>query len=240
MLLFYVRHGDPTYNPDELTPLGRRQAEAIGRRLATFGVDKIFSSTSTRAMQTADPLCEIMKMEKTTMEFCHESLAYHEVKVKHNETEWRWVCDEPTLRPLLASAEVVALGKQWYEHPALAEYRDRFKQCMDRVGDGIDKFIAELGYEHVPGENIYRVTRHNDDRVALFAHAGVGRVIISHMLDIPYPQFALRSDMSHTGMTVIEFRDEGGWCLPRLLTYSADGHLYHDGMPTAYNNHLRF
>ena len=29
MILYYVRHGDPTYNPDELTPLGHRQAEAV-------------------------------------------------------------------------------------------------------------------------------------------------------------------------------------------------------------------
>ena len=49
MLLFYVRHGDPIYNPDSLTPLGERQAEAIARRLALYGIDKIYSSTSTRA-----------------------------------------------------------------------------------------------------------------------------------------------------------------------------------------------
>jgi len=29
MILFYVRHGDPIYDPDSLTPLGKRQAEAL-------------------------------------------------------------------------------------------------------------------------------------------------------------------------------------------------------------------
>jgi hypothetical protein len=29
MLLFYVRHGAPTYDPDCLTPLGERQAESV-------------------------------------------------------------------------------------------------------------------------------------------------------------------------------------------------------------------
>lgn len=38
MLLFYVRHGDPIYNPDSLTPLGERQAEAVAKRLALHGV----------------------------------------------------------------------------------------------------------------------------------------------------------------------------------------------------------
>ena len=51
MLLFYLRHGDPTYNPDALTPLGHRQAEALAKRLSVYGLDKIYASTSIRAMQ---------------------------------------------------------------------------------------------------------------------------------------------------------------------------------------------
>ena len=72
MLLFYIRHGDPIYAPDQLTGLGRRQAEAVGRRLALYGVDRIFSSTSTRAYQTALPTAEILKKEITQLDFAHE------------------------------------------------------------------------------------------------------------------------------------------------------------------------
>ena len=55
MRFFYIRHGDPTYNPDALTPIGERQAEAIGRQLARFGLDKIYASSSNRSQQTARP-----------------------------------------------------------------------------------------------------------------------------------------------------------------------------------------
>ena len=41
MILYYVRHGDPIYNPDSLTPLGQRQAEAVGKRLALYGIDEV-------------------------------------------------------------------------------------------------------------------------------------------------------------------------------------------------------
>ena len=61
MLLYYVRHGEPTYDPDELTPNGKRQAEAVARRLARFGLDKIFSSTAIRAQQTAKPAAELTR-----------------------------------------------------------------------------------------------------------------------------------------------------------------------------------
>ena len=64
MLFFYIRHGDPIYTPDQLTPLGQRQADAVGKRLAMFGVDRIYSSTSMRAQQTAQPTCDLLKKEK--------------------------------------------------------------------------------------------------------------------------------------------------------------------------------
>ena len=37
MIFFYIRHGDPIYNPDSLTPLGMRQADAIAKRLSLYG-----------------------------------------------------------------------------------------------------------------------------------------------------------------------------------------------------------
>ena len=61
MLLFFVRHGDPTYHPDALTPTGERQAEEIGRRLARFGIDRIFASSAVRAQLTAKPTAELTR-----------------------------------------------------------------------------------------------------------------------------------------------------------------------------------
>ena len=55
MLFYYIRHGDPIYNPDSLTELGKRQAEAVGRRLAAHGMDRIFAE----AIYEAYPHLEI-------------------------------------------------------------------------------------------------------------------------------------------------------------------------------------
>ena len=70
MLLYYVRHGDPIYSPDSLTPLGERQAEAIGRRLAGCGIHRVFTSTSNRAKMTAQPLCEMARLTPEAR-YCH-------------------------------------------------------------------------------------------------------------------------------------------------------------------------
>ena len=80
----------------------------------------------------------------------------------------------------------------------------------------------------------------NNDRVALFAHQGFGLAFLSEVLDIPYPLFTNHFDMCHTGMTVIEFREENGVAIPKVLTLSSDAHLYREGLPTKYNNNLYF
>ncbi len=61
MLLYYIRHGDPIYDPDSLTPLGERQEEALAKRIANYGIDQIYASTSNRAYRTAFLLAELTK-----------------------------------------------------------------------------------------------------------------------------------------------------------------------------------
>ena len=73
MLLYYIRHGDPIYSPDSLTPLGEEQAESVARRLSRFGVDEIYSSPSNRAMRTADATCRLLGKEMHTLDFLNEN-----------------------------------------------------------------------------------------------------------------------------------------------------------------------
>ena len=68
MIFYYVRHGDPIYDPDSLTDLGHKQAAALAKRFALYGLDEVYSSPSTRAMQTAQPTCEALGL---TMKICN-------------------------------------------------------------------------------------------------------------------------------------------------------------------------
>ena len=79
MILYYVRHGDPIYHPNQLTALGERQAEAVARRLAVHGIDRIYSSPSNRARQTAEPLCQIAKISPEILDWSDEDRLYSEM-----------------------------------------------------------------------------------------------------------------------------------------------------------------
>lgn len=237
MLLYYVRHGSPIYDPDSLTPLGHRQAEAAGRRLALHGMDRIYASSSTRAKQTAQPLCELLRMEPVILDWTNESYAWHEMtcpKDDGNGIFWNW--GVPSMRAKLLSPEVTALGPNWFDHPFFAG--TRFREGTLRVRRETDAFLASLGYEHDRAKGSYRVLRPNAERIALFAHEGFGKVFLSELLDIPYPMFSTRFELAHTGISIIEFPDESGETVPRVLQHSSDAHIYAEGLPTKFQDRI--
>ena len=236
MLLFYLRHGDPIYDPDSLTPLGERQAEALGRRLSQLGLDEIYASSSTRAQLTAKPACEMLHKDMTILDWANEHYAWQQLTLPY-KGGLRWVFQHPDYRAILASEKVRALGRRWYEHPAFQG--TALGEGIQRVQREADAWLAGFGYRHDLEKNMFYSEGGNSKRVALFAHHGVSTAFFSSVLDIPYPQYAIHFDLQHSGMSVLYFPEEKGWVVPRALQISNDAHLYRAGLPTLYNGEAR-
>ena len=238
MLLYYLRHGDPIYNPDSLTPLGHEQARALGKRLATYGIDEIYSSDSVRAMQTAQPTCDLLKKEKILLPWANENRAWEQLTVMREDGKGKtWCFHDRRYVEIFNSPEVLALGDRWYEHPRFAD--TCFKQGMERIHREADEFLLSLGYRHDRVNHRYEAVAANDKRIAMFAHQGFGLAFLSSVLDLPYPYFATHFDLSHSSMSVINFAGSGGWIYPKAIQLSNDSHLYRDGLLTGYNNGVR-
>jgi len=232
MLFFYVRHGDPIYDPDSLTPLGKRQAEAVGKRLSLYRLDRIFASTSNRAILTATPASEISKKPIERLDWTNEGHAWEELTVNTPEGR-RWLFHRTEIKELFHTPEIKELGFEWYRHPAFSEYN--YAEGMARIQRESDAFFESLGYKHEGGGK-YKVIEKNNKRVALFAHQGFGLAFLSCVLAIPYPQFSVHFDIGLTGVTVIDFAEENGYAYPKVLTHSNDAHILHEGLPTNTNN----
>lgn len=230
MLFFYVRHGEPIYDPDSLTPLGQEQAAALATRLAKHGLDEIYSSTSNRARQTAQPTAKALAKEVTLLDFANEGHAWRQLSFEQDGHRM-WLFQSGRMRRIFSSPEITSLGADWYRHPDFTQYREG----MERIAREGDAFLASLGYEHIVGSGSYRVREANERRVALFAHHGFGMAFLSHLLDIPYPAFATRFDMCHSGLTVIRFANEGEYAFPKVLSFTDTGHLYREDVPVRYD-----
>ena len=237
MLFFYIRHGDPIYNPDSLTPLGHKQAEALAKRLALFGLDRIYASSSVRARQTAEPTCLLLKKEMTVCEWAKESLAWQDFTVPREDGSRTWAFHDRGTVELFNSKEIRVLGDHWMAHPNL---KNDFRPGMERVNREVDEFFLSLGYRHDRENGRFEAVAPTEERVALFAHQGFGMAFFSSLLDIPYPTFCTHFDMGHSGMSVIEFKECDGFVYPKVLQLANDSHLYREGILTGYQNQIRF
>lgn len=234
MLLFYMRHGDPIYEPDSLTERGQRQAKALAERMKRCRPDRIISSSSNRAIQTAVPTAEALGKEIEILDWCNEGYAYEDFTLIYEDKPRQWPFWDAGAREVFCSEEIRAYGKEWYKHPYFAG--TRIPEGWERMSKGTDALLLSLGYRHEG--NGYIAERPNNDRIAWFAHQATGGAVMSHLLDIPYFELGLRFDMGHSGMTVIDFAGDG-FVVPRVLQWSNDSHLFYMG-ETIYQNYIEF
>ena len=169
MLLFYLRHGDPIYDPDTLTPLGHRQAEALGRRLARYGLkdQHICVQLDPRAVDREAYVRDASSWR------CRYSTG--QTRATHGSS-WLWTPataaasgrsrTKKYIQSFL-SADVRAMGEKWPEHPDFAG--TTLGEGIARVKRETYAFLAELGYVYDEQSGAYRTEGGNDERVALFA-----------------------------------------------------------------------
>lgn len=235
MHFFYIRHGNPCYDPDSLTAHGKREAEAVGRRLAKFGVDEIYSSNSVRAYETSIPLSEMIHKNVTQLACFNESNTakyFYQFSKRYNRNIWFF--ENADIKDLFTSKEIEDLGRKWYLHPQLKQYN--LEEGVNFLDKNIDEFFLSLGYKHDREHKRFIAVNPTDKRVALFAHQGMGIYFLSFILDIPYPFLSIHIDMITSGLTCIEFENENGFVYPRIVQYSSDAHLYSENLPTGYRD----
>lgn len=235
MLLYVIRHADPTYDPDALTPKGKRQAEALGKRLAVHGLDRIYSSPMIRAQQTAQPTCELLGLTPTILNWTSEALAaeYFGFHDPARNNRWCWsFCADPVA---YKTEEYISLGSKWYEAYPFCEIKA--KEGYELIGKESDAFMESLGYKR---EGLrYKILNHTEERVAVFCHYGFGTTWLSHLLGINPLEFWSTFSINHSGVTIINFpNNPKGYTIPQVFALSDTSHFYGDGLPLQMTNEI--
>lgn len=165
MELIIVRHARPVREeaPEGgsadpvLADIGHRQAKATAEYLAGESIDHIVASSMRRAVQTAEPLADRLRIGIETLDDLRES--DHRARV--------YVPAEEFSR----------------DDPAVAHYYDTDRDLTDSIfSDGYDEFRerVERGFEHVIHSNRSRT-------VAVFCHGMVTGVYLQILLGIDDP-----------------------------------------------------
>ncbi|MCL1792441.1 MAG: histidine phosphatase family protein [Oscillospiraceae bacterium] len=233
MLLYVIRHADPIYNPDSLTELGHMQAKALAQRLAANGFDRVYSSPNMRAQMTARPICELLGIEYGIEDWMSENLAWKDFACEIEDEPGRHTWTFHRQNTKIKYDETIIAGGKWHESKYFK--RVNAEDGYRRIANCSDDFTKSLGYMRDGGA--YSIIRPNEERVAAFCHQGFGMLWLSYLLDISPHLFLSSFDMTHSGVTILEFKNYAdGKTAPKCLCLSDISHICKSGLPMKYNN----
>ncbi|MCR5467631.1 MAG: histidine phosphatase family protein [Lachnospiraceae bacterium] len=222
MRLIFVRHGEPDYEHDCLTPNGREQAAATAKRLAGENIKEIYASPMGRAKETASYTSKKIGVDVKELDYMHEidwgdarDVASEE-KLEYEGHPWTLGCK------LMADEPETANGKDWANHPYF-----KHNTCMDYyslISENIDIFLAQYGLIRENG--YYRCERENNDTIAIFAHGGSGGLMISHIFNLPLPFVLTAMPYGVCSVSVIDFAPQfDDIAIPSIELFNDMGHL---------------
>ena len=229
MKIYFVRHGHPDYKNDCLTDLGHKHAQAAAIRLKDSGIQCVYSSSKGRAMETAEYTANRLGLEVIPCDFIREIgwKSINDEPIPENGHPWR-------ISDLLASEGKSLTHAGWRENEPFC--KSVVVNYVNSVSIGTDAWLAELGYQREG--DYYRVVREPTFKtVAMFSHGGSSSAALSHILNIPFPQFCGAFRMGFTSISVIKLSDTvGELCYPKLLLFNDTKHAEDINAETVFDN----
>ena len=225
MYLYIIRHGEPDYANDSLTANGKKQAKALAERLCIHGIDEIYSSPRGRAIQTALPACELLKLPYAIEDWMNEDALWENLSAvdEHGERDWAFGCQNTKL------LEHDHSNNDWYANPIFSTCRSA-SGGYKHIADNADDLLARLGYEREG--KLYKIIDPNEKKVAAFCHHGISTVWLSHMLSITPSIFWAGFDIAHSSVTLLVFRNNpDGYTAPQCMYLSDISHIYKENLP---------
>ncbi|MBR6322322.1 MAG: histidine phosphatase family protein [Lachnospiraceae bacterium] len=223
MRLIFVRHGDPDYRNDCLTPSGVIQAQNTALRLKDEKITAIYSSPMGRARQTASFTAADHGLPVQVLDFMHE-IDWGDRDPDTPEENRLPMRGHPWglgYRLLAENPEYVG-STEWSGHHYFRDNR-----CMDyydMISEKFDEFLA--GYGLIRKGGLYICEKPCDDTIALFAHGGSGACMFAHVLSLPFPFVLTGIPYGVCSVSVIDFSPlDGRTVLPRLELFNDMAHV---------------
>lgn len=227
MRLLFIRHGDPDYLHDDLTPVGKREAEMLSQRIAPLEVTQYYVSPMGRAKATAAPT--LKKAGRTA-----------------SERSWLQEFEIPVARPDLEGLSIVPwdwLPRDWMQDPRFFDpvrwkenkiFQDAgVGKTYDEVTAAFDALLAEHGY--VRESLYYRAKRPNTETLVFFCHFGVSCVFLSHLLHVSPMVLWHEICLSPSSVTTVYTEERRpGIASFRVAAIGDTSHLYAKGAEPSF------
>ena len=226
MKLMIVRHADPDYSIDSLTPVGWEEARLLAERMAKLDITDFYVSPLGRARDTVSLTLEKMGRKAEVCPWLREFEApiYKPDSPKPGCT-WDWLPQDWTVEPRYYDPD------RWTE-PEVMQAGDVAGQA-EWVASHLDAVLAAHGYER--DGNLYRAVRPNTDTLAFFCHFGVECVMLGHLLHVSPMVLWHGMCAAPSSVTILNTEERRkGIASFRMSTFGDTSHLYAGGREPSF------
>lgn len=224
MKLLIIRHADPDYPNNTITPEGHLEAKALAKRLTKLGLDRIYCSPLGRARDTMQYTADALHMKATTLDWTQElsSLAFKK------PSSWPITCAWDIPGEVILNQQPLPSQQDWH---TLADLQDlKSKEIFEDLVQHSDEFLKTLGFERQGTR--YRVLHPNVEKIAIFCHGGFGLTWLAHLLQIPLTIMWSGFWLPPSSVSTILFDQRSpDWATPRCIGLSDTSHLYAADLP---------
>ena len=223
MRLYIIRHADPDYQNDTLTPAGHLEAQALARRLASYRLDRIYCSPMQRARHTMQYTADLVKIPPLVEEWMRE---FSDWRIEEDPWGRIMVWDLPG--EVIRARQPLPNHDTWHQVP---HFNDQiFQEGFEHLKQASDAFLENYGYKREGGR--YRILKASPLQIAIFCHQGLGVTWLAHLLEIPLALMWSGFWIPPSSVTTILFDERSpDWAVPRCLGFGDVSHLYQARLP---------
>jgi probable phosphoglycerate mutase len=227
MKLIFVRHGDPDYKNDTLTEKGKREAALLAERICHWDVTDFYCSPLGRAQATAKYTLDKMNRTALTLDWTREFSYPIDDPVTGRKGGIPW-----DLVPSSWCDDVFMLSRDGWPESDIMSQNPEIAIHYNEVCTSLDALLKTYGYERdgnfyrVPGkkevfissttspDNLAHLNSPdyspNEPTVVIFCHLGVICIMLSHLLNIPFPLLVHGFFLPTTSLTILNTEERWG------------------------------
>ena len=176
MRILLIRHAEPDYSVDSLTPKGRVEAELLSRRLIRYNIRDFYVSPLGRARDTASYTLNLLNREAETLPWLREfSGSYADP-----DTGRRRIVAWDVKPRIWTTFPGVSDIRTWCDAPVFdsGDVREVWKETTD----GVDELLSRYGF--VKNGPVWKCSDNGDYTIALFCHFGISMAVLGYLTDI--------------------------------------------------------
>lgn len=223
MKILIIRHGDPNYELDSLTPQGFVEADLLAQRLSGMQIDDFYCSPYGRAKATAAPTLERFGKTAEILPWLRE----FDGKIQSPFTgKSRIAWDLP---PSIWCMDKAYFDVTDWHHAGLLADGDS-GACFAEVTAGVDALLARYGWQR----QCWAYRGGEDKTIALFCHFGLGASVLAYLIGMSPAVAQNNLFLAPSSVTtLVSQTDAAGWSHFRAVGIGDISHLYAAGRPAS-------